>query len=99
MKSTALNILLIAVLCLALLSACARSVQNGRSHGSRTGIRQASNTDVYTFDLSEMASQFTLNLSLNATQGSYTWKVSDPNGRAAWQGNIETPHGTIRQLR
>ncbi len=87
MKRKSLVLLVIAMLVIVLLSACSSAAQNGRSHGSRAGITDAFNTDIYTYDLPENSKSFSLDLELTASQGSYAWKVTDPNGQVALDGS------------
>jgi hypothetical protein len=98
MKRTAIITISLGLLMLIVLSGCGSSGYNGRSHGSRGGLEGDSGTDVYTHDLPENARELTLELQLRASQGSYTWLVTDPEGNIAWEGSTEPGDSTEQKI-
>jgi len=77
------------VLALALFAGCQSEVHNRKSSGSHLDIRDLTETTAYSFTLPEGSDDFRLQLQIRSQAGRFAWRVTDPTGQAAWEGNLD----------
>jgi hypothetical protein len=64
------------------------SGHRGESRVSRRSVQNESGSLRIPYDLSRSASRFSLSLTLRASEGSFVYTLTDPQGTPVWQGWI-----------
>jgi hypothetical protein len=78
------------VLVLSFLSGCSRLTgRSGNTTATRENITNETHTDVITHALPNSAKKFIAAVEMNASSGSFTWELTDPNGAVQWNGQVE----------
>jgi hypothetical protein len=78
------------VLAFSFLAGCSRlTAKSGNTTAHRDTITDETNTDVITHALQNNAKKFTASVEVNASAGSFTWVLTDPNGAVQWNGKVE----------
>ena len=78
------------VLVLSSLAGCSRLTgHSGNTTTNRDNITNETHTDVITHALQNSAKKFTAAVEVNASAGSFTWVLTDPNGAVQWNGVVE----------
>jgi hypothetical protein len=72
------------------LAGCSRlTAKSGNTTAHRDAITNETHTDVITHALPNNAKKFTASVEVNASAGSFTWVLTDPNGAVQWNGMVE----------
>lgn len=78
------------VLVLSFLAGCSKLTgRSGNTAAIREKITNETRTDVITHALPNSAKKFTAAVEVNASAGSFTWVLTDPNGAVQWNGVVE----------
>jgi hypothetical protein len=78
------------LLVFSLLASCSRlTAKSGTTNAHRDTITNETHTDVITHALQNNAKKFTASVEVNASAGSFTWVLTDPNGAVQWNGVVD----------
>jgi hypothetical protein len=78
------------ILVFSFLAGCSRlTAKSGNTTTHRDTITDETHTDVITHALQNNAKKFTASVEVNASAGSFTWVLTDPNGAVQWNGVVE----------
>jgi hypothetical protein len=78
------------VMVFSFLAGCSRLAgRSGNTSTHRDAITNETHTDVITHALPNNAKKFTAAVEVNASAGSFTWVLTDPNGAVQWNGSVE----------
>lgn len=78
------------LLVFSLLAGCSRLTgRSGNTSAHRDTITNETHTDVITHAVPANAKKFTAAVEVNASAGSFTWVLTDPNGAVQWNGQVE----------
>jgi hypothetical protein len=79
-----------ALLLFSFLAGCSRlTAKSGNTSAHRDTISNETHTDVITHAVQNNAKKFTAAVEVNASAGSFTWVLTDPNGAVQWNGQVE----------
>lgn len=79
-----------ALLVFSFLAGCSKLTgKSGNTSAHRDAITNETHTDVITHALTNNAKKFTAAVEVNASAGSFTWVLTDPNGAVQWNGMVE----------
>jgi hypothetical protein len=79
-----------ALLVFSFLAGCSKLTgRSGNTTTHRDAITNETHTDVITHAVPTNAKKFTAAVEVNASAGSFTWILTDPNGAVQWNGQVE----------
>jgi hypothetical protein len=79
-----------ALLFFSFLAGCSRLTgRSGNTTAHRDAIANETHTDVITHAIPNNAKKFTAAVEVNASAGSFTWVLTDPNGAVQWNGSVD----------
>ncbi len=76
------------LLSLALTGGCASVGLHAEPKTNHNSVRNQTGLVRHPYDLPKGAKQLSLSLTLHATEGAFTYTLTDPQGTVAWQGRV-----------
>ncbi len=79
---------LVLMISLLVLAGCVSPGHHGESRASRKSVSNQTGLSRIPYEVPKATARLTLSLSLHASEGSFTYALTDPRGTPMWQGQV-----------